>query len=285
MKKKIKNAIKIAENSSLDDVYLEDMHHYKNECKEDFKKNNKIGLSMSLTNLARVAANRFIISSIRNDFKSENLIKEAAYLSHKSIMLSTSLSVYEDDRSEILTSLLSKFFAIQILCEEKAKIDESFKCISYKLNNGNIFILNEYRALYFLYSLYEKYSTGTYNKKLITVFPEMSDIYNYAIDNFDSTDNELIESIVKELANEHLEQSHFDGEYQYEDLWIYPYEILAFLSLRKMAGFQYPKTIDHPIFDLPWVKLPEIHQNFEYKDDFIDTAYTKIIKQIEREQS
>lgn len=92
-------------------------------------------------------------------------------------------------------------------------------------------------------------------------YPDSLHPYDRALENWDTTDDKLLERIIAQMANFHIINASTPKhdeifEFDYEYTMLLPYEILAFLRIREWNGLPSPPTFDHPLMRLPLSRLP-----------------------------
>jgi hypothetical protein len=96
-------------------------------------------------------------------------------------------------------------------------------------------------------------------------YPKSMGVYQEALNNWNTTDLVLLDTIVTKLCDYHLENATYgDGEntadIQFDNSarFVYAYEILTWLSIREMIGLKNPEKFSHPLMDLALNKLPTV---------------------------
>jgi hypothetical protein len=94
-------------------------------------------------------------------------------------------------------------------------------------------------------------------------YPENMGVYQEALDNWNTSDLNLVDSIVTKLCDYHLQQAAYgDGEntmhiqFNNDVEFVYAYEILTWLSIREKIGLKNPETFTHSLMGLELNKLP-----------------------------
>ena len=92
-------------------------------------------------------------------------------------------------------------------------------------------------------------------------YPKDHGVYQQVIDKWNTSSTEETDKMVSDLCNYHLEQADFDENKHYQfsfmNEFVYAYEILSWLSIRKMRGLSNPKTFSHPLMNLSINQLPK----------------------------
>jgi hypothetical protein len=96
-------------------------------------------------------------------------------------------------------------------------------------------------------------------------YPKNMGVYQEALNNWNTNDLVLLDTIVTKLCDYHLENATYgDGEntadIQFDDSarFVYAYEILTWLSIREMIGVKNPEKFSHPLMNLALNKLPTV---------------------------
>ncbi|GEM_PF-2172365 len=93
-------------------------------------------------------------------------------------------------------------------------------------------------------------------------YPELFVPYQAVLEHWDSTDLTKIDQLVYLLCDMHLQQTEQQDEdtpeedveyFEFDEptLWLYPYEILAWLALREHNGLENPASYSHPLMNQP----------------------------------
>lgn len=101
--------------------------------------------------------------------------------------------------------------------------------------------------------------------------------YKPVMEQWDTQDLALVDDLATNLCEKHLLESGYDSSFQvpYEfDVpyaYLYVYEILAWLALRRMRGLENPKTFSHPMMSYTMNILPENIDPMPKLDDYIES--------------
>lgn len=110
-------------------------------------------------------------------------------------------------------------------------------------------------------------------------YPKEMGVYQLVIDKWNTQDETEIDRMVSELCDYHLEQADIDERESYEfsfiNEFVYAFEVLSWLSLRKMSGLTNPKTLNHPLMRLPINQLPKTTIPFK-KTELYDQVLAKV---------
>lgn len=95
-------------------------------------------------------------------------------------------------------------------------------------------------------------------------YPQDMGVYQEALDNWDTADLSVLDSVISKLCDFHLDNATFgDGEntmhiqFDFPEWFVYAYEVLAWLSIREKVGLQNPEKFTHPLMNLELNKLPK----------------------------
>lgn len=118
-----------------------------------------------------------------------------------------------------------------------------------------------YRHFWFVLHLYAQTGGSKFDTSLYSYPPDMSPYAN-VLDDWLATDPNKVHDWVCEMADFHVQETrntaHDEiGEFDAEDVMLFPYEILCWLRLREWAGLENPKRFDHPLMQQPLAQLPE----------------------------
>ncbi|MDH4557423.1 hypothetical protein E8F11_19960 [Pseudomonas sp. BN417] len=85
-------------------------------------------------------------------------------------------------------------------------------------------------------------------------YPEDMSPYTEALENWKTSDPDLVQRLISSMADFHLAHSRSTGhedilEFDVESRALFPYEILAFLRIREWAGVKNPDSYDHPLMN------------------------------------
>ena len=117
-----------------------------------------------------------------------------------------------------------------------------------------------YPAFWFVVQLY----CSARNQPLdVSPYSYPKDMAPYAevLANWRTNDEQTIRRWVSAMADYHLHDARSRpgdgmGQFDVEDLMVFPYEILFWLRLREWAGLSNPESFDHPLMKLPTAQLP-----------------------------
>jgi hypothetical protein len=95
-------------------------------------------------------------------------------------------------------------------------------------------------------------------------YPVNMGIYQKSLDNWNTNDLQLLNNIVSEMCDFHLENATYgDGEntadiqFGHSEWFVHAFEILSWLSIREMNGIKNPDKFSHPLMGLALNQLPE----------------------------
>ncbi|MFA7496005.1 MAG: hypothetical protein WCY67_06795 [Acidithiobacillus sp.] len=85
--------------------------------------------------------------------------------------------------------------------------------------------------------------------------------YAAALEHWRSTDLDLVQRLVTDMADHHVRNTQSAepdaiAPFAIESLWLFPYEILAFLRFREWVGLENPASFTHPLMNTPVAVLP-----------------------------
>ncbi len=99
-------------------------------------------------------------------------------------------------------------------------------------------------------------------------YPEDMGVYQIALNNWNTKDLDLVDSIVSQLCDYHLSQASYgdiSDDAGYNDpmflqfsttrWFVYTFEILTWLRIREKAGLNNPEKFTHPLMHLPLNRL------------------------------
>ncbi len=116
-------------------------------------------------------------------------------------------------------------------------------------------------ASWFLLELYCKLEGRDFNRDNAD-YPELMIPYEEVLEKWDTDDLKEVNRLVYNMADYHLEQAKEPSddndkysEFERSVVWLFPYEILAWLALRKKVGLQNPETYTHPLMNTPLAKM------------------------------
>ena len=121
------------------------------------------------------------------------------------------------------------------------------------------FDTDRFGVVWFLYRLF--YKTKETDIQIETEY-KLDNFYQQVIDNWDTQDLMKVDKLVYMLSEVHIDQTREDTpEEQLNNpfnnplYWLFPYEILVWLKLRKLKGFENPKAFSHPLMNTPIAKF------------------------------
>jgi hypothetical protein len=85
--------------------------------------------------------------------------------------------------------------------------------------------------------------------------PADNPFYSGIADAWDDTNLVMTQSRVSLLCDARLELHRLGSYFQNDTSLLFPYEILAWLALRKKAGLENPKEFSHPLMNTPLAKM------------------------------
>jgi len=113
-------------------------------------------------------------------------------------------------------------------------------------------------------------------------YPADMGVYKEALDNWNTIDMGLLDSILSKLCDFHLENATYGDEEDTAGIqfgsakeFVYTFEILAWLSIRERAGLKNPDNYSHPLLNLTLNKLPVVASN-RPKDELFDKIIEKL---------
>ncbi|QIH33831.1 hypothetical protein G6053_13490 [Sphingobacterium sp. DR205] len=113
-------------------------------------------------------------------------------------------------------------------------------------------------------------------------YPEDMGDYQAAIENWNTNDLQLVDHIVTKLCDFHLENATYEDEetspeIQFGDsAWfVYAFEILTWLAVRKKIGLENPKEFTHPLMRLNINQLQKLKFEFPESD-----LFTKVLTKL-----
>jgi hypothetical protein len=102
-------------------------------------------------------------------------------------------------------------------------------------------------------------------------YPKNMGVYQEALNNWNTNDLVLLDTIVTKLCDYHLSQASFGDisdnagdndpmflQFSTVKEFVYAYEILTWLSIREMIGVKNPEKFSHPLMNLALNKLPTV---------------------------
>ncbi len=116
--------------------------------------------------------------------------------------------------------------------------------------------------------------------------PNDMGVYQKALDNWDTEDTQLLSTIIDDLTEFHIQQSDeyehkdkYDGDFTDADYFIFPIEILMWLSIRRIMGLaEYNPSPKNQLMQMEINKLPT--EIFPYhKDELVEQVKEKLLKE------
>ncbi len=116
--------------------------------------------------------------------------------------------------------------------------------------------------------------------------PNDMGVYQKALDNWDTEDTQLLSNIIDELTEFHIQQSDEyehknkdDGDFTSANYFIFPIEILMWLSIRRIMGLaEYNPSPKNQLMQMEINKLPAVP--FPYpKDELVEQVKEKLLKE------
>lgn len=92
--------------------------------------------------------------------------------------------------------------------------------------------------------------------------PESMTPYDEVLTHWNTDNIEQVQSLVNQMAEHHMAQSKENmqleefNEFDSSTVWLFPYEILAWLKLRTRLGLPIPESYEHPLMNLPQAAMP-----------------------------
>ncbi len=251
---------------------------------QDFieKKTNPKSCSLPFERLDVWYSNKFVFDSLENnDFSTRKLVAENGFYI---VELSSILAAqFPGNPPKISFHFIAKYLAY-VLIEgwyEQAQalqkyilqgLDSSF------LKGGQNFS----RSAWFIINISCKAFKNEVDVKKYN-YPSDMAIFEEVIANWDEKDENLIDKLVSSLCDYHLKEAGYSTgnklyEFDWTDQFIYAYEILSWLSLRKMVGLKNPERFAHPLMQLPINSLPQNLVLFAPNQ-----LYTQVLKRLKQE--
>lgn len=95
-------------------------------------------------------------------------------------------------------------------------------------------------------------------------YPKNMGVYQRAIDHWDTQDLNIMNNIISELCDYHLENATYGDpndnlkiQFSNPSWFVYTFEILNWLSIREMKGLDNPSAFNHPLMSIALNKLPK----------------------------
>ncbi len=112
-------------------------------------------------------------------------------------------------------------------------------------------------------------------------YPEDMGVYQVALNNWNTTDLNLIDSIVSQLCDYHLSQASYGDisddagyndpmflQFSTTEWFVYAFEILTWLRIREKTGLSNPEKFTHPLMCLPLNRLDVENMSFPENELF-----------------
>lgn len=109
--------------------------------------------------------------------------------------------------------------------------------------------------LWFMLLLYSKTTNEEIDLSNLS-HPTSMPPYKRALDNWNTTNEQLLQAIISEMAEYHLANTIATtpddiAEFDYEYTMLLPFEIITFLQIRTWNGLVNPETFNHPLMNHP----------------------------------
>lgn len=153
-----------------------------------------------------------------------------------------------------LAALISSLFIVDWSEELKKSGDIAMYALrTDHLEGGNSTSLHSW----FVFELYCR-SQGMILDKEGLSYPDSLGIYQKTLNYWDTPDIKLVDQLVSELCEYHINHSSEKDDYEFQDwtYFVFPYEILGWLSLRKKMSLPNPETYSHELMRLSINRLP-----------------------------
>lgn len=113
----------------------------------------------------------------------------------------------------------------------------------------------------FIFSLFCELQNLAFNEENFPYLGDDLGVYAPVIANWRTTDVKQVSEWVNQMADYHLEQTKKPrgvewGEFELPGVYLFPYEILAFLRLRQWLGLPNPSAFEHPLMNQPMAFMP-----------------------------
>jgi len=114
-------------------------------------------------------------------------------------------------------------------------------------------------ASWFILELYCQAEKKQFNRENAQ-YPQVMTPYQQALENWDTVDLSLINTLIYNLADFHISQTKEETndidyyEFGRMKVWLFPYEIITWLKFREKVGLPNPKEFEHPLMNLPMAK-------------------------------
>ncbi len=117
-----------------------------------------------------------------------------------------------------------------------------------------------YRHLWFVLHLYSDAKGVALDTKPYS-YPEDMSPYAAVLADWRTSDLAKVQQFVLAMADFHAKEArqtkHGEiAEFDFEDVMLFPYEILAFLRLREWLGLPNPQSFEHPLMKQPLAAMP-----------------------------
>lgn len=118
---------------------------------------------------------------------------------------------------------------------------------------------NDMPASWFILGLYCKVESKEFDRDNAD-YPDVMTPYQKALDNWDTIDLNLIDTLIYNLADFHISQTKEETndvdyyEFGRMKVWLFPYEIITWLKFREKAGLPNPEKLEHALMNLPMAK-------------------------------
>ena len=173
------------------------------------------------------------------------------YMSRASFYMARNMLCGWWDRAWDIANIINESVDFGIVTDEKGnKVKRIITCDE-----------TEVPASWFLLELFHKVKGSDFNRDNAE-YPELMTPYAQVLEKWDTDDLTDVDRSVYNMADRHLEQAkeptgENDEHPEFESavLWLFPYEILAWLALRKKAGLENPKEFSHPLMNTPLAKM------------------------------
>jgi hypothetical protein len=140
---------------------------------------------------------------------------------------------------------------------------------------------------WFMYELYAKWQHIELDKSKLHI-PDSLGVYAKALAHWDTQDAGLLSATIDEMSAFHIQQSdeyvktdkdgnEFGAEFSSSDYFVFPVEILMWLSIRRLMGLpEYVPSQDNALMQLEINRLPTI--TFPYpKDQLVEQCKQKLL--------
>jgi hypothetical protein len=136
----------------------------------------------------------------------------------------------------------------------------------------------------FIFSLFCELQNLPFNDTVFEYLDDDFGVYAPIIANWRTKDVNQVHEWVNQMADYHLEQTKKPlgvewGEFELPGIYLFPYEILAFLRLREWLGLPNPTQFDHPLMNQPMAFMPSASLPVPAFDDLSQQVIVKYRKQ------